>query len=182
MEGLLLATIGLFIQQQFGETVRVGNAAIGAATLAGLAFGITTLVSALSAPLSGTQSDRSGRRWQTAARWLIPGVAGFAVLVLGTPLAIAAGLVGVSAASGSNANLATVLIGDLSVGGQHGRRLGVLFTLGDLGSAIGPVLAFGLLPLVGMAGVYWAAALIFGGMGVVAGMWARKYQGVIGNL
>jgi MFS family permease len=173
MEGFILATVSLFLQQRFGNAVPVGNGVIGGATLAGIALGGTTIISAVSAPLSGVQSDRNGSRWRTALLWLLPGIAGFALLPLGSPLAIAAGLVGVSASSGSNANLATALIGDLGRRGEHGRRLGVLFTIGDLGSAAGPLLAFRLLPAIGLEGVYLLAAGLFGGMGLVAGVWAR---------
>ena len=40
------------------------------------------------------------------------------------------------------------------------RRLGLLFTTGDLGSAIGPLLAFALIPLVGIQNLYLLAALL----------------------
>jgi MFS family permease len=64
-------------------------------------------------------------------------------------------------ASSSNQGLSTALVGDLSSEAQRGRFLGILFTVGDLGSAIGPLLAYALLPLWGIAGVYWLSAGLF---------------------
>ena len=52
---------------------------------------------------------------------------------------IAAGLVLISITSGSNISLSMTLIGELGHQSQHGRRMGVFYTMGDLTSAIGPI-------------------------------------------
>ncbi len=179
MEGFLVATLAIYLRDQLGESIAINDAAIGTATLAGLGLGATTLVSALAAPASGTASDRAGTRWRIVAAWLLPGIAGFSLLPLGTPLAIFAGLIGISAASGSNANLATALIGDLGRRDQQGRRLGTLFTVGDLASAAGPLLAFWMLPLVGLRGVYFTAASLFALMFFVSVLWAATARNKI---
>jgi len=70
--------------------------------------------------------------------------------------------------------LSTALIGDLGQRRRHGRYLGLLYTVGDLSSAIGPLLAFALLPLWGITGLYWLNAALFVGLLAVAWYWARK--------
>ncbi|MFQ5615502.1 MAG: MFS transporter, partial [Anaerolineales bacterium] len=172
--GFLIATMGLFLQQQLGDSFSFAGFTIGIATLTGVGLGTMTLVSIITAPLIGSISDRFGNRWRAAAGGLVPGILGFALLSFGTPVSIAVGLLGISIASGSNVNLSTALIGDLGIRGQHGRRLGALFTIGDLTSAIGPPLAFWLRAYIRLGGVYWIAAAIFGGMWLVARRWARE--------
>jgi MFS family permease len=173
-EGLLLATLALFIEGVLGETLQFNGLSIGSASLTGAGFGLTTLVGAISAPFSGAVSDRTANRWQIAGLCLLPGVAGFGLLQAGTPSGIVLGLIGASIAAGSSANLSTALIGDLGSREHHGRRLGGLLTAGDVASAAGPLLAFWLAPLIGLEGVYWLAAGIFGLMAAVALLWGRR--------
>jgi predicted MFS family arabinose efflux permease len=68
--------------------------------------------------------------------------------------------------------MSTALIGDLGQREHQGRRLGTLFTAGDLASAAGPPLAFWLLPLVGLRGIYWSAAGLFALIFLFSAFWA----------
>ena len=77
-----------------------------------------------------------------------------------------------SVSSGSNQGLSTSLFGDLTPISRHGRRLGILFTVGDLGSALGPPLAYGLLPIIGLGSLYSICALLLAMMFAVAVRWA----------
>jgi hypothetical protein len=56
------------------------------------------------------------------------------------------------------------MIGDFSKDRRHSRELGLLFTIGDLMSAAGPMVAYALLPLLQISGLYVIAAFLFGGM------------------
>jgi MFS family permease len=173
-EGVLLASLALYLEGLFGNSVRVGSWSFGTATLTGVGLGLTTLVAAAAAPLSGALSDRRGNRWTVAAISLLPGAIGFAVLRLETPVWIFLGLVGTSIASGGSTNIATSLIGDLGIRSRQGRRLGGLFTVGDLASAVGPLLVFGLAPTVGISGLYAFSAGVFAFCAFVALMWGRS--------
>jgi MFS family permease len=133
---------------------------MGVATLAGLGLGMSTLVSTGVVPVVGRISDRAATRWQVVSVGLLTGVIGFALLAVGFSWSILFGLILLAITSASNTSLSTALVGDLSGSGRRSRRLGVLYTVGDLGSAIGPPLAFGLLPLIGLQGLY----LIMGGL------------------
>ncbi|UCH25516.1 MAG: hypothetical protein JSV66_16530 [Trueperaceae bacterium] len=61
----------------------------------------------------------------------------------------------IAISSGGNQSLATTIMGDLVVNRQRGRALGLLYTVGDLTSAVGPVLAFSfMIPRWGIVSVY----------------------------
>ncbi|MCB9418941.1 MAG: MFS transporter [Ardenticatenaceae bacterium] len=178
LAGILMSTFGLFLQQLLGDSVLVGRWTIGVATLTGLGLGTTALFNMASAPLVGRLSDRIGNRWRVATGSVTAGMIGFGLLALGLPLAILIGLPLTSFSSGSNQGLSTALVGDLSGDGRRsgrgrsGRYLGILFTVGDLGSAIGPPLAYALLPLWGIQGVYWLCVAALGIM-LLAVLWRQ---------
>ena len=153
MAGVLQSTFGLFLLDQLGAHVAVAGQTVGVTTLTGLGLAFSTLLSAASAPMMGGLSDRMGNRWRVAAGGLLPGVAGFGLLAAGHPLATLFGLPLAAVTGGSNQGLSTALIGDLGDLAQ-GRRLGVLFTVGDLTSAVAPPLAYVLLPLIGINSLY----------------------------
>jgi MFS family permease len=176
LAGILMSTFGLFLSQLFGDMVTLGSWTIGVTTLTGLGLGTTALLNMVSAPLVGRLSDRIGNRWRVAAGSVTAGMAGYGLLALGLPLAILFGLPLTSISSGSNQGLSTALVGDLSNGGRHGRYLGILFTVGDLGSAIGPPLAYALLPLRGIQGVYWLCVVLLGAMLLTALVRQRQYS------
>jgi hypothetical protein len=67
--------------------------------------------------------------------------------------------------SGSNQGLSTSITGDTDTSSW---RLGILFTAGDLASAMGPLLAYALIPVVDIAGLYFLAAGLFGFVFIVA--------------
>jgi MFS family permease len=166
--GILISTFGLFLFEKFGDSVGIAGRTLGVATLTGVGLGVSTLVSMLSAPVIGTISDRVSNRWKTVTGGLIPGIAGFSFLALGSPSLITLGIPLISLTSGSNQGLATTLVGDTSAGRRHSRELGVLFTIGDLMSAAGPMVAYALLPMISISGLYIMAAVLFGGMFFVA--------------
>ncbi|HEY65239.1 MAG TPA: MFS transporter [Caldilineae bacterium] len=166
--GVLSATLGLLVQARVGSSWQGGGWSIGVATVTGGLLAGRTAVSLVGAPLAGVLSDRSGRRWGLLAWSLAAGAMGIGLLALpGWPALIIGPLIG-AAAGGSIQALATTLIGDLSAGERHGRGLGVLYTLGDLGSAVGPLAAYALLPVAGLPAIYLGCAAL---MLIIAG-WA----------
>jgi len=167
MAGVLSSTFGLFVLAQLGDTVQVAGHSIGVATLTGLGLGLSTLIAATSAPIIGGLSDRAGSRWRVAAGGLLPGVAGFSLLAVGLPLTTLVGVPLTAITGGSNQGLSTALIGDLGSSDRQSQRLGVLFTVGDLASAVGPPLAYALIPLVGISSLYLLVAGLFVSMFLV---------------
>ena len=107
---------------------------------------------------------------------LPPLVVGLSLFALGAPLTILLGMPLVAIASGSNQGLSTAIVGDLSAEGRRGRQLGWLFTTGDLASAVGPLLAYALIPGLGLNWVYLLAAGLFVTMLVIAWHWAVRLK------
>jgi MFS family permease len=174
VSGVLNATLGLLLQEEVGARVRIGGRSIGVATLTGSGLGLSALMAMASASVLGALSDRAVSRWNVVAGGLIPGVAGFLLLTLGAPWSIVAGIPLTALASGSNQSLSTTLIGDLSRPGEESSRLGILFTVGDLTSAVGPPLAYALIPLLGIRGGYVLSAGLLAAMFIVALLLGRR--------
>ena len=172
--GVLMATFGLFLVQHMGDSVEIGSVTLGVATLTGLGLGATTLIAMVAAPAAGALSDRVSSRWGVAAGGLASGTAGFVLVSLGYPVTLLLGLPLISIASGSNQGLSTALVGDLTPRKWHGRRLGALFTVGDLASALGPPIAYALLPIIGLSALYGLSAGFFGAAFIMAAWWATR--------
>jgi MFS family permease len=173
VSGVLNSTLGLLLREEVGAQVRVAGRSIGVATLTGSGLGLSALMAMVSASVLGAVSDRAVSRWNVVAGGLVPGIAGFVLLTLGGPWSIVAGILLTALASGSNQSLSTTLIGDLSRPGEQSRRLGILFTVGDLASAVGPPLAYVLIPPLGIRGGYVLSASLLGTMFIVA-MWLGR--------
>jgi MFS family permease len=70
--------------------------------------------------------------------------------------------------SGSVSALSPAIIGDRVEAGRQSRALSVVFSLGDVASALGPPLALGLLAVIGISGVYRMSAIVLGLAGAFA--------------
>jgi MFS family permease len=145
----------------------------GAATLTGVLLAGRTLFSIAAAPLAGLFSDRLRNRWTVAAIGLVLGAAGMGLLAWGTPAAILAGIALGSVSTGGLQPLASALTGDLVAPEQRGRAIGLVHTVGDLGSALGPIVAYALLPWCGLSMVYLLCAAVFV-LQLVPVVWVRR--------
>ena len=174
MAGVFLATFGLFLAQILGETIIIAGRSVGVTTLTGLGLGLSTVLGMLAAPAAGGLSDRIKRRWSVVSGGLVTGITGFSLLAAATPASILLGLPLVSIASGGNQGLSTTLVGDLSPPRRHGRRLGLLYTVGDFSSAIGPPLAYALMPVIGLSSLYLMSAVLLGLMLALSLWWVAR--------
>jgi MFS family permease len=170
--GILVSTFGIFLHDLLGDSVTIGNRVVGVATLTGLGLGLSTVTSMFLTPLLGGLSDRVRNRWRVVTVGLLAGTAGFSMLASGISAVVIPALPLIFLSSSSNQGLSTALMGDRSSNETQGRLLGILFTVGDLGSAIGPPLAYWLIPSVGARGVYWLGAGLFLAMFILSGRWA----------
>jgi MFS family permease len=163
--GVVTSTLGLLVLNSRGDLV--GVASITGGLLAGRTF-----VSLASAPIAGAWSDRIGSRWGLLAISLLMGAIGIAMFSISDTLALVVGALLGAIASGNIQSLATALVGDLSANKQQGRNLGIFHTAGDLGSAIGPLAAFALLPITGLTTVFLACACLM----LAIALWAIKIR------
>lgn len=174
--GILLPTLGLFLLEELGDSLPLAGFVLGVTTLTGIALGANNFIAMLTAPILGRLSDWTNNRWQVVAAGLIPGLAGFALLAGGSPWLFLVGMPLIALSVGGQ-GLAATLIGDLSSVQKRGRRLGLLFTIGDLTSAIGPPLAYALRPWLGLRGIYLFSAAILGLVLVLAWHWGFRPRG-----
>lgn len=163
ISGVFSATLGLLVQ----ERVRSIPLAFGVATLTGALSAARTLFSMVSAPLSGAMSDWLGSRWKVALWGLAVAVASMLLMSWDGMGAILAGIALGAVASGGIQTLVTALTGDLVRVRRRGRAIGLLHTAGDLGSAAGPLLAYALLPRLGLSWIYRLCASLFAIMWVL---------------
>jgi MFS family permease len=155
--GVLMATLALLVEDRLGP---VGEL-LGVGTVTGVLMAGRTSLSIVAAPVAGAASDRLGSRWRVAGWLLVAGAAAMILLGLPPAAAILAGIGLAAVAGGGIQVLATTLTGDLAGEAGRGRSLGWLNTAGDLGSALGPLVAYALLPWIGLPAVYWLCAALF---------------------
>ena len=169
--GVLAATMALVVQDRLASA----NLALGVATLTGALVAGRTLLSTVSAPLAGTVSDWLGSRWKVTAGGLAIGIISMSLIAWSTPAAILAGMALGAVTTGSVQALVTALTGDLVNQTQRGRALGMLHTVGDLGSAVGPPVAYALLPWIELHGVYLFCAALFA-TGSILVLWLQPHR------
>lgn len=158
--GVMTATAILWLRGLVGDELPAGPLLIPLATLAGVLGALRALVSVTGARLAGHLSDRARQRWLATAAALLAGAAG--AWLAGSqcaPLAIAGALTAAITAGGVQA-LAPALVGDRSHPAQRGRMLSVVYTVGDLGSALGPPLALWLIAWLPVGVIYRLCAVV----------------------
>lgn len=165
LSGVVSATLGLLVQRY----VQDAGVAVGAASLTGVLMAGRTVFSMTAAPMVGILSDRVGDRWTILTWSAAAGTAGLTLLAWSIPIGVLAGVLTLAVSKGAIQSLVMALIGDTASQGQQGRALGMLNTVGDLGSAIGPSVAYALLPWIGLQGVYLLCAVLFA-MGLILGL------------
>lgn len=155
--GVIAATLALLVQ----EIVAVYDISLGVATLTGIMLASRTLLGMFAAPMSGSMSDKSGNRWGFTFAGSIIGALGMLLLVVNNLWVILIGICLTAIAGGTVQALVTARTGDLVEKAQHGKAIGILYTAGDLGSALGPLTAYALLPLVQLNGIYIFCSALF---------------------
>ena len=166
----MASTTILWLSAFVGRQLQLGPLLLPLATLTGAFSSLRLGTSVAGAPLGGWLSDRLRRRWAVIAGSLLLSAAGVAVMAAGRGLLAILGALAASLAAGGAQALAPALAGDQMRPEQRSRGLSVIYSVGDLGSAVGPPLALGLLPRLQISGVYLlsAAALLAGALHALA--------------
>ncbi|MBW2282255.1 MAG: MFS transporter [Deltaproteobacteria bacterium] len=167
---VIVATLGLLLLQRFGAEVAVLGLVVGIASLNGVLLGVRFAIDLVWAPAAGHLSDRVGRAPVLFVTALVTAVA-MAGLAADAGLGRTAALA-VVAFLGGTALRAVLdsIAGDLAPVDQRARSLSVYANWSDLGAATGPFLAYQVVGIVGLSGVYGvsAGALCAVGLGAVA--------------
>lgn len=170
--GIVSATLGLIVQQTFGTGLQIGAWHIGIASLSGMLLGSRTLIGVVGAPLAGKLSDRARGRWGLLAFSLLAGALGTALLPTPQFVVLILATVVSALAYGATQALSTALLGDLSKKDEYGKNVGIYNTSGDLGSAIGPLVAYALLPITGLPVIY----IVCSGVMLAMAVWAWQFH------
>ncbi len=166
---LVLATLGLRLVEVHGEQIAIGGALLGAATLNGALLGVRFALQPVWAPLAGRLSDRFGRRPFAA---LVGGVCAASLLALSVQEQLAGTVVVAVFLFLSGAALRVscdAMAGDAAPASGRARFMGWYSNAADLGTAVGPLLAYPLVEAIGLGAVYrlGAAFLTLGGAAVL---------------
>ncbi|HEY44103.1 MAG TPA: MFS transporter [Anaerolineae bacterium] len=160
--GVMASTTILWLTSLVGEQLLLSKVAIPIATLTGSFVALRATISMIGGPLAGFFSDTFGQRWLVIA-WIITFGAVGMWFMGGSVISIALlGALIASTSGGGVQALIPAIIGDKIDQTQHGRSLGAIYAVGDIGSALGPPLALWLMGLLSINTVYrLSACLLF---------------------
>jgi MFS family permease len=160
--GVLTASTILWLSQFTDGALELQGITVPLATLTGGFVAVRVLISMISAPASGTISDKFGNRWAILSFALLIGAAGLWVMGLSNPLFAIPGAFLATISGGGIQGLVPAVVGDRTSESQQSRALSVVFIVGDLGSALGPPVGLLLIPIFGLGDVYQLCALLYG--------------------
>jgi MFS family permease len=160
--GVLMSTISLFLGERFGDSVLFGGMALGIASFGGTMLALRSLVAMLASPMAGYLSDRRGDRRPVIFGGVLFGITGFLVLALGAGVwIVVVGVALVAVSSGSLIAALVALVGDSTLAHRRGMAMGRLTAAGDIGSAVGPLLAYALVSVADLRWIYLLCAAAF---------------------
>lgn len=154
-EGVTLSTLSLLMAERIGESLSVGSLVLGLSTATGIMLAIRSALAGLSGPIAGHISDTGLGRWSVITGSIVVGIAGSLLLAWAPSLSLI--LLGVALAAVSVGALTSTLaatVGDMVSVGQQGAAMGIYATAGDVGSTLGPFLAFALLSTMELRWIY----------------------------
>jgi MFS family permease len=174
--GVIASTTILWLGGFLDESVTVQGLVLPIVTVTGVFAAVRSVTSVLGAPLAGQLSDRMGLRWPVIAISLFLGAIGIWLMGGSVFLPALLGAMVAAVSSGGVQAMAQSITGDRVAAAKHSRGLSVIYSLGDLGSAIGPPLALGLLPILQISGVYRISAGLLLTMTVFSIIQVRREQ------
>jgi MFS family permease len=176
--GVVASTTILWLGELQPSFPRGWDRVLPLATMTGLLVAVRTFSSLIGAKLAGIIVDRYDWRWRLIASVLGLGAVGMWSMAESQWLiALLGAQLGAIAGSGVQ-TVIPALVGEKFGTHDTGRILGIIYTLGDLASALGPPTAVALMASISLAGAYqWSAIglAIFALMAIVEG-WTNRQQ------
>ncbi len=160
--GVLGSTTILWLSQFVQDgSFSFSKITIPLATMSGTFISIRILVSIFSVPQVGRFSDHINRRWLVLTIvFIMFGATGLLLLAAPKMEISIFGILLAAVAGGSIPALIPTIIGDQVPQHQQARALGYIFTFGDLGSAIGPPIALGLVGIIGLPTLFVGCSVL----------------------
>lgn len=155
--GILMATLGLLLQQAIGDELSIPGGAVGVATLTGILLAGRAALDCLAAPVFGAAFDRTNFRWLESGLYLL----GAGVLVLaGVKFLPWILLFAVLVVFLCTTSLSLILMTRAASVGS--RTLAAFVTAYDVGSASGPLIGWNLVHFgLDVRVVIWVAAAFY---------------------
>ena len=152
--GVIMSTLGLMLREV--EAATPGAFVVPVATLTGIMLASRRLVGMVTAPVAGWASDRTGDRRSVALVGAGIVLAGFVVLLGGERafFLVVGGVILTAIGESVLQPSLAAWVGDATPPGQRGIMMGGLATAKDLGSALGPVVAYALAATRGLGTTY----------------------------
>ncbi len=174
--GVFYGTLGFYLKEVLPGGLRLGTLLIGVASLTGVLLFARNGLSVLSGPALGYLSDRLGDRTRVLMLGEAFGVAGLLCLGAGAhPALVILAVILTALANGVVSPMLMSWMGDLTLRGGRGPLVGAYQTMGDLGSGLGPLIAYPLMAALGTRPVYLLCAALLS-LTVPLILWARRAQ------
>jgi MFS family permease len=161
-DGIMLSSVALLFSRRFGDTISIGTLVLGAATASGVLLALRAVLAAATGPLAGRVSDgRLGRPLIISVSFGL-GILSFVVLAFSESIPWA--LVGIilgALSGGALLAILTAYMGDQIPPEKLGSGMGLFATAGDVGSTLGPLVAFSLVATMDLKWVYLLSMLVF---------------------
>lgn len=159
--GVFYSTFGLYLQQTLGDSLQLGAAVIGVASLTGTLLFLRNVVSVLVGPALGYLSDVLGDRTRVLILGETLGMGALTCLALGrAPWVAGVGVLLAAMAYGIVPPMLVSWMGDLTRTGERGVIVGGYQTMGDIGSGLGPLVAYALAASQGLSWAYGLSAAL----------------------
>ena len=175
--GVFYSTFGHYLRMVAGDSIAIGGLVIGVASLTGALLFARNILGLVGSPLVGAISDRSGRRARALLLAELFGALSLVLLAIDRSApTVVIGILVASVSYGIAPGLLLAWLGDLS-SGRPGLAVGGFQTAGDLGSGLGPLIAYPLVAWLGVRGVYALAAGVIAMAALAALAFSRKHLG-----
>lgn len=161
LAGVLASTTILWLGSLVGDGLNLELGFIPLATFAGAFVALRTIAGMISAPISGKLSDRLNRRWFVIAILLALGSVGLWLMSTDAMIIALLGALLASVPGGGIQALAPVIAGDTIQPEVEGRVISLMYTIGDIGSALGPPLTLWMVSLMSLTSVYIGCSVLF---------------------
>jgi MFS family permease len=161
LAGVLASTTIIWLESFLADGITFEGGFIPIATFTGAFVAVRTLTGMISAPAAGTLSDRLNRRWLIIAGLLAIGSFGLWLMSSVAMITAFLGALLASLPGGGVQTLAPATAGDIVRPEVEGRVISVIYTIGDVGSALGPPLALWVIGVVGLSSLYKGCSVLF---------------------
>ncbi|HMD88288.1 MAG TPA: MFS transporter [Anaerolineaceae bacterium] len=161
-DGIMLSSMALLLSGRFGNTISIGSQVLRVATASGALLALRSVLAAVTGPLAGRVSDNwLGRPLVISVSFSL-GILSFVILAFSVNIGWA--LVGIilgALSGGALLSALTAYMGDHIPAEKMGSGIGLFATAGDVGSTLGPLVAYSLVAVMDLKWVYLLCTLVF---------------------